>query len=215
MITADWQFTCVDGDNGAEQLIEFDVVYIDDVRVRDAGFSVQFRQLAPVQITRLNDVRYEAEYEAEVPESGSPGGGVEDHSITPSLEDELVMLEMMKLQLLQLEHDIAEKEQYLAETFDHFGASEEDHASLSHCDSFRCVVKTIYKDVKGMASKVYAQNHEHEMQPPTFGIEHGTTNPPLYGSPLDDEPSYELPDDSQGNPHDQFQDDDGELGVVS
>ena len=214
VIVADWQFTCVDdGDDNAEQLVKFDVVYIDDVRVRDAGFSVQFRQLAPAQITRVNDARYEIE----TPESSSPSEGTGDYSIAPSLEDELVALETMKLQLLQLQQDIARKEQYLAETFDHFGASqEEDDASLSQCDSLSCVVKTIYKDVKGMANKVHAQNHEHEKRPPTFGIEHGSINPPLYGSPLHDGPSHELPDDNHSGPHDQFQDDDdSELGVVS
>ena len=218
LISANWKFTCVEEDGRHEQLMKFDVVYVDDRRVLDAGFTVQFRQVAPVQITHLDG----AKYEASVPGTASSSEDAGHPSAPASLEDELAILEMMRLQLILLEQAIAEKEQYLAETFNHREASEEgSDDALSQCDSLSCVVRTIFKDVKGMANKVYAQDwettqtSEHEKRPLAFDVEHGSAHHALHDSPLHNEPSHELPDDIQAELQGQSQEADGDVGVVS
>ena len=218
LIIADWKFSCVEEDGHDEQLMKFDVVYIDDDRVRDVGFSVQFQQTGPVRITHLNG----AKYEAPVPEVASSS---EDDNRRPSittLEDELAILEMMKLHLVQLEHAIAKKEQYLAETFDHHAGPEASgDGALSQCDSLSCVVRTIYKDVKSMANKVYDQGQETTetyddgKRPLAYDVDHGSAHHALHDSPLHNEPSHELPGDIQAELQGQAEETSSDEGVVS
>ncbi|RYO74914.1 hypothetical protein DL764_010658 [Monosporascus ibericus] len=124
-VVAKWKFTCIERDDGyQEQLLSFNLITVDD-EVRDVEFAVQFRQVAPVVFTSLVAIDG-AQYIIKVPESSSDKVGSIDRSAPLDLEEELDILELMKLRLLDLERAIARKEQYLSETFNFHGNSAGD-----------------------------------------------------------------------------------------
>ncbi|RYP27932.1 hypothetical protein DL767_007459 [Monosporascus sp. MG133] len=131
-VVAKWKFACIERDDGyQEQLLNFNLITVDD-KVQDDEYAVQFRQVAPVTITSLV-VMDGAQYMIRVPESGSDTVDSIDRSTPVDLEEELDVLESMKLRLLDLERAIARKEQYLSETFDFRGDSTGDVSTLAEC----------------------------------------------------------------------------------
>ncbi|KAK7753275.1 hypothetical protein SLS62_004794 [Diatrype stigma] len=194
LIVADWKFTCSElGNEHQEQQIKFDVIYIDENKVRDVGFSLQFRQVAPVAITSIDG----AEYLIEGPDAESGRGDARGPSTSPGVDDELALLEMMRLQLAQLENAIAKKEKYIAETFGLRDHLEGGGSHLMHCDSVRCVVKTVLKNVKGMAHGLSPGDHHHHPKRPT--------SPPFGHEALDTSPHEHSPQDPMGTHRGGFQ----------
>ncbi|CAJ2501842.1 Uu.00g046950.m01.CDS01 [Anthostomella pinea] len=149
ILVANWKFTCVHLDNEFKgQLMTFDVIYIDNKKVEDVGFSVQFQQTAPMSVFFVEG----AEYTIPDPELEV----VSKDGTAADLDAELAELEAMKEQLRELERSVAIKFQYILETFD-LGRPEELH-SLGECDSLKCIVKAVYGRVKGVASKFYGED---------------------------------------------------------
>lgn len=200
LVIADWAFTCVGLDNGhQEQQIQFDVIYIDETKVHDVGFSMRFRQVAPVAITSIHG----AEHLIGVPEPAPEGGDVSGPTTLAGLDDELAILEMMKLQLTQLERAIARKEQYISGRFN-IHSSSGDIGDHTQCDGLGCVAKSILKNVQEMANRVNSQhdhpplfcqcepalnNHKDSKRPTTLPPEHGVADAPPHLFPFLDEPS--------------------------
>lgn len=215
LIIADWKFTCAElDDKHQEQQFKFDVIYIDENKVRDVGFIVQFRQVAPVAITSIDG----AEYVVKELGSDSERGDIKGPSTSSGLDDELALLDMMRSQVIQLENAIAKKEKHISETFDLRNHLEEDRSHLTHCDSLRCVVKSVLNNVKSMTHRVYPDNHHrppppppppsppfcHCEPPPYQGHQYGKRPPPP--------PKHEIPSSPPhaGFPHDsidEFRDD--------
>ncbi|KAI1503044.1 hypothetical protein F5X99DRAFT_376589 [Biscogniauxia marginata] len=154
IIVANWKFTCMHLSNDVKgQLMTFDVVYVDDKKVENVGFSVRFQQTAPVSVLFVDG----AESIIQTPQL-SPAKGDTQHAdeFSAVLENELVELEMMKQELMALEHSIALKVQYIS---DNFGFKRpEELLSVSECDSLKCIVKAVYHRVKGMASELYGSD---------------------------------------------------------
>ncbi|RYP66161.1 hypothetical protein DL769_006105 [Monosporascus sp. CRB-8-3] len=134
-VVAKWKFTCIERDDGyQEQLLNFNVITVDE-KFQDVEYAVQFRQVAPVAITSLKAIGG-AQYMIRVPESGSDKAGSIDQSTPVGLEEELDVLELMKLRVLDLERAIARKEQYLSETFNFRGNSAGDVSTLAEWQAF-------------------------------------------------------------------------------
>ncbi|KAI5926651.1 hypothetical protein F4810DRAFT_652972 [Camillea tinctor] len=154
IIIANWKFTCMHMGNDLKgQLMTFDVVYVDDKKVEDVGFSIRFQQTAPVSVLFIDG----AESIIQTPRLSPPNEEVpHQDEFSTGLENELVELEMMKHELRALEHSIALKVQYIAENFDF--KRPEELLSVSECDSLKCIVKAVYHRVKGMASGFYGSN---------------------------------------------------------
>ncbi|KAH9883825.1 hypothetical protein F4778DRAFT_613959 [Xylariomycetidae sp. FL2044] len=151
IIVANWKFTCVHlADEFQGQLMTFDALYIDSKQLENVGFSVQFQQTAPVSISYIDG----AESIISTPKYGWDTSAFPDEEAPVDLESELADLELMKQQLMSLEHAIAVKVQYISETFD-FDRPEE-LLSIRECDSLKCVFKTMYSRVKGMANRIYS-----------------------------------------------------------
>ncbi|RYP09769.1 hypothetical protein DL765_008325 [Monosporascus sp. GIB2] len=149
-IAAKWKFTCIElGDGYQEQLFNFNLITVDE-KVQDVKYAVQFRQVAPIAITSLRVING-AQYMIRLPETGSDKVDSIDRSTPVDLEEELHMLELMKLRVLDLEHAIARKEQYLSETFGSRGNSAGDVSALAECTSLKCVAKYLVQNFKEQA----------------------------------------------------------------
>ncbi|RYO85746.1 hypothetical protein DL766_008996 [Monosporascus sp. MC13-8B] len=149
-IAAKWKFTCIERDDGyQEQLFSFNLITVDE-KVQDVECVVQFRQVAPIAITSLR-VTNGAQYMIRVPETGSDKVDPIDRSTSVDLEEELDILELMKLRVLDLERAIARKEQYLSETFDFRVNSAGDVSAPAECTSLKCVAKYLVQNFKERA----------------------------------------------------------------
>lgn len=147
ILGASWKFTCVHLEGGSQvQLLSVHVHSLDNQNVDGVTFSVQFQQTAPVSIQYIDGATVRTELS---PTSGSPGISA------PSLEDELAELEILKGQLLALEHSIAMKVAHISNTF-HL---EQTEKLLADCDNVKCFFSTIYDRMTAMASKVYHGSH--------------------------------------------------------
>ncbi|KAI1368623.1 hypothetical protein F5Y08DRAFT_335517 [Xylaria arbuscula] len=148
VLGASWKFTCVHREGGAQaQLLSVHIISLDSEDVDGVTFSVQFQQTAPISISHIDGATIRTELPP--PTSGSPGISV------PSLEDELAELEMLKEQLLALEHSIALKVTHISSTFN----LEHAEKLLADCDNLKCFFSTIYDKMRTMASKVYHSSH--------------------------------------------------------
>ncbi|RYP44601.1 hypothetical protein DL768_008950 [Monosporascus sp. mg162] len=170
-IVAKWKFTCIERDDGyQEQRLNFNVITVDD-KVQDVEYAVLFRQVAPVAITSLIVIDG-AQYTIRVLESGSDKVGSMDRSTSVDLEEELYVLELMKLRLFDLERAIARKEQYLSETFNFRGNSAGDVSTLAECTSLKCVAESLFKNVKGVARKQVFSDRPLRYSHSTGGVSH-------------------------------------------
>ncbi|KAI1761358.1 hypothetical protein GGR53DRAFT_28387 [Hypoxylon sp. FL1150] len=126
----------------------FEVTSVDDRKVEDVGFTVQFQQMAPVSVSFVNAT-------GSVVEAAISTDVSDDTSEEPlaTLDDELAELKSMMRQLAALEYAISSKVQYLADVYD-FKRPDEFH-SFAECDSLKCIVKTMYSRAKDMASRLY------------------------------------------------------------
>ncbi|KAJ8115333.1 hypothetical protein ONZ43_g4691 [Nemania bipapillata] len=101
VLFADWKFTCVQlGRSSEAQLLSVHVASIDGGKVDNVAFSLYFHQVAPVSISHIDSDSAKSK-----PLLSS---GLSDNP-PPSLEDELAELEVLKEQLVALEHAIALK----------------------------------------------------------------------------------------------------------
>ncbi|KAI1428230.1 hypothetical protein F5Y12DRAFT_47072 [Xylaria sp. FL1777] len=144
VLGANWKFTCVHLDRDSQvQLLSVHIVSVDGQNVDDVAFSVQFQQIAPVSISYIDGATVRSELP---PASDSSGNQY------PSLEDELAELEVLKEQLVALEHSIALKVTHISDTFN---LDTPEKLLLADCDSLKCFFSTLYDGMKAMASKVY------------------------------------------------------------
>ncbi|KAI8958471.1 hypothetical protein F5Y11DRAFT_351481 [Daldinia sp. FL1419] len=147
-ILANWSFSCVHlEDEFQGQLMTFEVTSLDEVEVHDVRFAVQFQQMAPPSISFINGTV--SITEAAI--SATTTGGTLSEGSSTTLDDELAELKSMMRQLAALEQAITSKVRHISETYD-FKIPEFD--SFSRCDSLKCIVKTMYRRVKHMASRV-------------------------------------------------------------
>ncbi|KAI1469663.1 uncharacterized protein F4812DRAFT_297943 [Daldinia caldariorum] len=153
-IFANWSFSCVHLDDEFQgQLMTFDAISVDEEEVHDVRFSVQFQQMAPPSISFINGT-------VSITEAHIPTPVTEEKLTkeTSTLDDELADLKSMMRQLVALEEAIASKVQYISDTYD-VNSHEELH-SVWRCDSLKCVVKTMYRRAKHMASRLYGHGIE-------------------------------------------------------
>ncbi|KAI1127728.1 hypothetical protein F5Y10DRAFT_242263 [Nemania abortiva] len=145
VLVADWKFTCVHLERESQvQLLSVHVISVDNQEVDDVAFSVQFQQVAPVSIFYVDSAAARLKSSLTPDLSDIP---------QPSLEDELAELEMLKEQLLTLEHSIALKITHISNTFNL--DQPEDLLRTTDCDGLKCFFDTMYSRVKAMASKLY------------------------------------------------------------
>lgn len=152
VLAADWKFTCVHLGRGSQvQSLSVHVVSADGQPVDKTAFSVQFRQTAPVSISYLDGVR------ARLASSLAPDSL---DNPRPSLEDELVELEVLKKQLVALENSIALKITHISDSFNL--DRPERLLEVSNCDGLKCFFSTLYDRVKAAASKLYHDSQEKQ-----------------------------------------------------
>ncbi|KAI0101652.1 hypothetical protein GGR51DRAFT_326021 [Nemania sp. FL0031] len=145
VLVADWKFTCVHLERDSQvQLLSVQINSIDNRKVDDVAFSVQFQQVAPVSIFYVDSAAARLKSSLAPDLSDNP---------QPSLEDELAELEILKEQLLTLEHSIALKITHISNTFNL--DRPEDLLQATNCDGLKCFFSTVYSRVKAMASKLY------------------------------------------------------------
>ncbi|KAI1279160.1 hypothetical protein F5Y07DRAFT_397253 [Xylaria sp. FL0933] len=143
VLGANWGYTCMQ-DSQTQSLI-VRIVSVDGQNVDDdIAFAVRFQQTAPVTVAYVAGATVRSELLLDESDSSS--------NLHPSLEDELAELEVLKEQLLAVEHSIALKVAHITDTFD-LGRPEK--VLLSDCSSLKCFFGTIYDRVRIMASKVY------------------------------------------------------------
>ncbi|XXG94501.1 hypothetical protein Hte_000758 [Hypoxylon texense] len=167
-LLANWDFTCVHlEDEYQGQVMNFQVVSVDERKVQDVGFTIQFQQMAPTSISFINVTEsiIKATISTEVADDPPHG----EPSVT--LEEELANLKSMMRQLAALEYAISSKVQYISDVYD-FKRPDEFH-SFAECDSLKCIVKTMYNRAKHMASRL---GHWPEHDGP-FGSRHGRPFP--------------------------------------
>ncbi|KAI1157145.1 hypothetical protein F4825DRAFT_400836 [Nemania diffusa] len=152
VLFADWKFTCVHLERDSQaQLLSIHVDSVDGRKVDDIAFSVQFRQVAPVSISYTDSPAAKLK--------PSPTLDLSDNSPL-SLEDELAELEVLKEQLLILEHSIALKITHISNAFE-LGRPEE-LLQVTNCDGLKCFFSTIYSRMKGLASKLYHNRQKQQ-----------------------------------------------------
>ncbi|KAJ2990228.1 hypothetical protein NUW58_g3054 [Xylaria curta] len=166
VLAADWKFTCVHLEQDSQvQLLSVHIDSVDGQKIDDAAFSVQFRQIAPLSISHVDGVPVK-----------SKSTSAPDSSNIPhlSLEDELAELEILKEQLLALEHSIALKITHISDAF-HLDEPER-LLQVTDCKGLKCFFSTIYNRVKAMASKIYPSGLEDESRANQTGILHWPSN---------------------------------------
>ncbi|KAI0483318.1 hypothetical protein GGR56DRAFT_623862 [Xylariaceae sp. FL0804] len=166
IIVANWKFTCVRVDDESQgQLMTFSVLYVDDKKVDDVGFSVQFRQTAPVSVIYVDG----ADVVSERPQSDDSFKHGTEEDVPADLETELAELRMMEEQLMELERSIAMKAQYISEAFSLDQPGE--LLTLGQCDSLKCIFKVMFHRMRGVTS-LWAGGHGR-----MFGGPHGPLGP--------------------------------------
>ncbi|KAI0818080.1 hypothetical protein GGR55DRAFT_685506 [Xylaria sp. FL0064] len=171
VLGANWEYTCVQ--ESQAQLLNVRINSVDGQNVDDIiAFAVRFQQTAPVTVAYVFGATLKSELLLdESDQSSNP---------QPSLEDELAELEVLKEQLLAVEHSIALKVAHITDTFD-LGRPEK--VLLSDCSSLKCFFGTIYDRVKTMASKVYhggqgkTSHLASQLGSPTWPSSHGGQRP--------------------------------------
>ncbi|TRX96552.1 hypothetical protein FHL15_002454 [Xylaria flabelliformis] len=144
VLTADWKFTCVHLDQDSEvQLLSVRIVSVDDQDIDDVAFSVQFQQIAPVSVSYIDGAN------AKLKSLPAPNSS---NNRRPSLEDELADLEVLKEQLLALEHSIALK---IAHISDSFNLDQPEKLLGADCGGLKCFFGTIFDRMKTAAKKLY------------------------------------------------------------
>lgn len=149
LLIANWKFACVDLDDAhKEQTLDVHVDFVDGKEVNDMGFTVQFQQKGQVWVTYIEG----ADSIITAPKLDFFPEEPQGHEFNPELDAEISELEFMKMQLVELEQAIFMKELFLAEAF---GFHSRKGSKLSDCDNLKCIAKSMYDSVKGVASKFY------------------------------------------------------------
>lgn len=149
LLIANWKFACVDLDDvHKEQTLAVHVDFVDGKEVNDMDFTVQFQQKGPVWVTYIEgaDSIITAPKLEFFPEEHQAA------EFNTEFQAEISELEAMKMQLVELEQAIFMKELFLAEAFGFRGSK---GSKLTECDSLKCIAKSMYDSVKGVASKFY------------------------------------------------------------
>ncbi|KAI0019544.1 hypothetical protein F4780DRAFT_746457 [Xylariomycetidae sp. FL0641] len=119
----------------------FNVVYIDEKKVDDVEFAVQFQQIAPLTVFYVDGAGCVLKAHGVAGTMGDGGAG---------LERDLVELETMKQQFWELEQSIALKMQQISDTY---GFQRPDRPTpIQDCDGLRCVLRAVYGRVRGGVS---------------------------------------------------------------
>ncbi|KAI1208048.1 uncharacterized protein F4807DRAFT_163389 [Annulohypoxylon truncatum] len=160
-VLAKWGFTCVHlEDEFQGQLMTFEVISVDDRKVDDVGFVVQFQQMVPVSVSLINGTG--STVNVPVPSENINDNDSSNKESSATLDGELAELKSMMRQLAALEYAISSKIHHISDTYD-FKVKRPGHFhSLSDCDSLKCVVKTMYVRAKHVASKLYGHGFEGE-----------------------------------------------------
>ncbi|KAI1734252.1 hypothetical protein F4680DRAFT_359560 [Xylaria scruposa] len=145
VLAADWKFICVHLDQDSEaQLLSVRIYSVDDQEIDDVAFSVQFRQVAPVSISYIDGAN------AKLKSLPAPDSSDNGH---PNLEDELAELEVLKEQLLAIEHSIALKITHISDSFNL--DQPEKLLQGARCGGLKCFFSTVYDRMKTVAEKIY------------------------------------------------------------
>ncbi|KAI1168839.1 hypothetical protein F5B18DRAFT_200052 [Nemania serpens] len=152
ILAADWRFTCVHLEQGSQvQSLFVRVISADGQAFDETAFSVQFQQTAPVSIINIDGAR------ARLASSLIPDSL--DHP-RPSLEDELAELEVLKKQLVALEHSIALKITHISDSFNL--DRPERLLDATNCEGLKCFFGTLYDRMKAVAGKLYHGSQERQ-----------------------------------------------------
>ncbi|GAW18211.1 hypothetical protein ANO14919_076850 [Xylariales sp. No.14919] len=169
VLLANWRFTCVHLEPDSQvQLLTVHIVSVDGQDVDDVAFSVQFQQTAPISISHVDGATA----------SSLPSASDSSYDRYPSLENELAELDMLKEQLLALEHSIAFKVAHISNAFNLDGS--EELLQLTNCGGLKCFFSTIYNRMKSAASKLYRGDQRESGAPaghPYWSSGHGGQHP--------------------------------------
>jgi hypothetical protein len=147
VITASWSLTCIGfGDKDQLQVLDVHVESVNDVATDQMDFSIQFDQTEPTWIGSVDGA-------AAIVESSdwNFSDHLHDGDSPRSLDEEVAELKEMNVQLIRLQREIALKKQHLALVF----ASRHPSVNMGNCDSWKCVLSSVFDRVKGMAEKLY------------------------------------------------------------
>lgn len=151
VLVAGWKFTCVDLEGEpAAQLLSVHVVSADGQNVDNTGFSVQFRQTAPVSISYIDGTETRVKLLSAHSSNDS----------RPDLDVELAELEMLKQQLVALERSIALKITHISDSFNL--ERSEELFQPADCRGLKCFFNKLYDRIRAMTSKPYHSDHRDQ-----------------------------------------------------
>ncbi|KAI1112440.1 hypothetical protein F5Y14DRAFT_267571 [Nemania sp. NC0429] len=166
-LAADWKVACVHLEQGSPvQSLSVHVFSPNGEAIDEAAFWVQFHQTAPVSMVYIDGVR------------ASPASLLAPDSLDnprPSLVEELAELEVLKKQLIALEHSIALKITHISDAFNL--DRPEELLAATNCEGLKCFFSSLYDQVKAVAGKLYHGTQEaQENQPSRSGNLQGPSN---------------------------------------
>ncbi|KAK3352362.1 hypothetical protein B0T25DRAFT_541815 [Lasiosphaeria hispida] len=155
-VVAGWKSTCSALDE--EQSVTLSLESVDGEAVKDLGFTVRFRQTAPVEI-------YAVEWTTGLVLVDGPGvqaqEPVEEIELTSEefhreLQNDLAELEFLKLQVAELEHEIAFKVQHFSGVSP---ADEGDNDDDDTCEGLACYLKDLFNKIIGAGHPKHGKPH--------------------------------------------------------
>lgn len=145
---ASWNFTCVRwNDEPQEQLMSFNINYVNGQPVEDVGFTIRFQQVTPIWIS---DIEGSASM-TRVHKIGEFKSDFAKDEMDRDLDSELAELDFLRMQLAELEQRIFMKENQLREVF---GWSDKANG-IAKCDNLKCIMKALYRKMSGAAMSFY------------------------------------------------------------
>lgn len=149
---AEWRLSCVQVDDrqNFERILSFNIIGIDGSQIQDLGFKVQFQQVAPLGVSKVDGAFSVIRVSTPTSERLVPGGP----SNKPfTLQSELYELEILNARLSRLEFEIASKEAFITHVFPQSVLV--STPSIAACKDVKCFVSTLYDTVRDFLFTTY------------------------------------------------------------
>ncbi|KAK0714606.1 hypothetical protein B0H67DRAFT_553290 [Lasiosphaeris hirsuta] len=155
-VVAGWKSSCSTLDE--EQSVTVSLESVDGEAVKDLGFTVRFRQTAPVEI-------YAVEWTAGLITVDGPGvqaqESAEEAELTSEefhreIKQDLAELEFLRLQVAELEREIALKVEHFSGVF---SAEDGDDDDDDTCEGLKCYLKHLFHKIIGTGHPKHGKPH--------------------------------------------------------